>query len=152
MSREEKRYLLHLIAFTVGLGLYLFVSLSKVDSAHQIQLASVNSTDRSPASLIASQPTLNPNKNLELVHLDCSLSQKSVSSSSGQIRLAFDKCHKDAPTVVNQTNGSTAILIQTDSGYVTDYLQLSPGENTIEFSSSNSKGSVATQVVTIRFE
>lgn len=66
--------------------------------------------------------------------------------------MAFDKCHKDAPAVINQTNGSTAILIQTDSGYVTDYLQLSPGENKIEFSTSDSRGTVATQVVTIQFQ
>lgn len=135
---QELKFLALTLALVVFVGTgSLFNMLRPPD------LAQAQKSSRVPASLPtsteASVPTSALSK-LETLDWSCGDQEKSVRVSSARVRVKGKACGKGDLSILNETNGLTATVIDSEKGYSTDYIELSSGENHIVINWVDKKG------------
>ncbi|PIS11327.1 MAG: hypothetical protein COT73_04625 [Bdellovibrio sp. CG10_big_fil_rev_8_21_14_0_10_47_8] len=108
---------------------------------------------RTPASIMtegAVLPVRNSVKSKPLtLNYSCSDFEEDQEVDANLLRLRGPSCIQEM-SITNQTNGFTASIISLkENGFTTDFIDLSPGENTLEIKGINSEGKVVQQFLKV---
>lgn len=161
-QRQESKYLLQLVFTVFVLGYWIFISYSKPpdlsikDLSARLKPSFQTSLLRLPASSIQgrgqdllknaqSTPTLQIDcNNLELKHVK--LSQRKI-RFTGTCLETNEKPQNAELSIVNATNGYTASLFIAKNKFITDFIDLTAGQNEIQISRKNHDGTTIVQSV-----
>lgn len=148
--RKETRYILLSFAFAVVLSTASLLSLI-IPLRPQ---APDSGADRSPASadLASSKQPDAPTTKFETLDWDCVTLSKTKFSAT-HLRIKGKKQCKDGAIkqiqILNQTNGFTASVFESDKSFVTDFISLSHGENTLTVKWTDRRGEPSDTTLTL---
>jgi hypothetical protein len=156
LQRQESKYLLQLLLLVLVLGYWIFISYSK---APDLRIESISSRAGAVASLRFPASVTTPQSSTLTIEMDCdSLVAKPVKISQRKIRFtgSCNSINKDfnnsSFSIVNSTNGYTASLFVAKNKFITDFIDLTAGQNEIQISRKNHDGTTSIQSIQLNSE
>lgn len=147
--RQELKFLAMTAALVVFVGAGSFLNLVR-----DPVVSSVDSSSRAPASVPSSVAELTTGQTLsEMETLDwsCGDLEKTIEVSSRRLRVRGLQCDPKSLQITNETNGIGATVFDSEKGFSTDYIELSPGVNSISVNWVNKKGQPKVSKLSVNF-
>lgn len=145
---------LKFLALTLALVLFVgFGSIFNMVQAPEVR-AQVHASSRVPASVssvkaLADEIPVSALKTIETLDWSCGDQAKTVSVTAPRVRIVGKACAPASLSILNETNGLSATVIEGEKGYSTDYVELNPGQNQFAVNWTDKKGRAQKTLITI---